>query len=40
MIRTIFWIIFHVITLGLFDLELKYSDGLTIKLNRGRVWKR
>ena len=33
MIRTLFWLLFYVLTLGLANIDVTYADGLSIRLN-------
>lgn len=39
MLRVFAWTLFYIITLGSCDIDVKYKDGLKIKLNRLGIWK-
>lgn len=38
MIRFFLWVIFWLLTLGLFEIKAAYRDGLKIHLKRAKLW--
>jgi len=40
MIRALFWFAVYLLTLGLFNIEAEYKDGLSIKLRSWRHYHR